>query len=135
MNTEITNNEPDTDITINESSGTISAGLTQTILDQIGYGSGTEQLLVNSSQASVKGYVDNKFNGALTSASATIATESSGVVTLKAGISASNQAVGNSSGSDITLAKIAKTANATDLVLDVNDYLILNGGNASSFSS
>ena len=47
--------------------------------------------------------------------SATIASEASGVVTLKAGISQVDGVVGNSSASDITLAKVATTGAAEDI--------------------
>ena len=47
--------------------------------------------------------------------SATIASESSGVVTIKAGISEVDGVVDNSSGTDITLAKVATTGAAVDV--------------------
>lgn len=47
--------------------------------------------------------------------SATIATVASDVVTLKAGVTQSNVTIGNSSDSDITLAKVAKTGSYNDL--------------------
>ena len=50
--------------------------------------------------------------------SATIATVSSGVVTLKAGITESDGVVSNNSDSDITLAKVATTGNAEDIAYD-----------------
>lgn len=52
---------------------------------------------------------------AFTDGSATIASVSSDVVTLKAGVAQSSGAISNSSGSDITLAKVAKTGAYNDL--------------------
>lgn len=52
---------------------------------------------------------------AFTDGSATIASESSNVVTIKAGVKQTSGAIGNSSGSDITLAKVAKTGSYSDL--------------------
>lgn len=52
---------------------------------------------------------------AFTDGSATIASVSSNVVTLKAGVTQSGGAIANSSGSDITLAKVAKTGAYSDL--------------------
>lgn len=51
----------------------------------------------------------------ITDGSATIASVSNDIVTLKAGVSQSSGAIGNSSGSDISLAKVAKTGVSTDL--------------------
>ena len=47
--------------------------------------------------------------------SATIATVASDIVTLKAGVAQNNLTISNSSGSDITLAKVAKTGSYNDL--------------------
>lgn len=56
--------------------------------------------------------------------SATIASEASGVVTLKAGISQVDGVVGNSSASDITLAKVATTGTAADVaIVDAGGYI------------
>lgn len=52
---------------------------------------------------------------AFTDGSATIASVSSNIVTLKAGVTQSGGAIANSSGSDITLAKVAKTGAYSDL--------------------
>lgn len=54
--------------------------------------------------------------------SATIASNSDGVVTLKAGITETNGVVSNNSGSDITLAKVATTADAEDITVDSANY-------------
>lgn len=56
----------------------------------------------------------NKQN-AITDGSATIASVSNDIVTIKAGVSQSSGAIGNSSGSDILLAKVAKSGNYSDL--------------------
>lgn len=69
----------------------------------------------------------------LDTVSATIASESSGVVTLKAGLAKSGTSVANSSSSDITLAKIATTANVDDLVQTANTYIVFDCGNASGW--
>lgn len=61
----------------------------------------------------VKDYVDNKIDGL--DGSATIASESNSVVTLKAGITETNGVVSNNSDSDIVLAKVAKTGKAEDV--------------------
>ena len=47
--------------------------------------------------------------------SATIASESNGVVTLKAGVTEADGVISNASGSDITLAKVATTGSADDV--------------------
>lgn len=52
---------------------------------------------------------------AFTDGSATIASVSSNIVTLKAGVTQSGGAIANSTGSDITLAKVAKTGAYSDL--------------------
>ena len=52
---------------------------------------------------------------AFTDGSATIASVSSNIVTLKAGVTQSGGAIANSSGSNITLAKVAKTGAYSDL--------------------
>ena len=49
--------------------------------------------------------------------SATIASESNGVVTLKAGVSETDGVISNASGSDITLAKVATTGTAADVAV------------------
>jgi len=54
--------------------------------------------------------------------SATIASASNGVVTLKAGITETKGVVSNNSGSDITLAKVATTADAEDITVDSANY-------------
>lgn len=51
----------------------------------------------------------------ITDGSATIASESDDVVTLKAGVAQSGGAIGNSSGNDIVLSKVAKTGSYSDL--------------------
>ena len=61
----------------------------------------------------VKDYVDGKIDGL--DGSATIASEANSVVTLKAGITETNGVVSNNSGSDIVLAKVAKTGKAEDV--------------------
>lgn len=61
----------------------------------------------------VKDYVDGKIDGL--NGSATIASEANSVVTLKAGITETNGVVSNNSGSDIVLAKVAKTGKAEDV--------------------
>ena len=56
--------------------------------------------------------------------SATIASESGGVVTLKAGITETDGIVANSSGSDITLAKVATTGTAEDVsIVDASSLI------------
>lgn len=60
-------------------------------------------------------YTWNNKQNAITDGSATIASVSSDVVTLKAGITQSSGAISNSTGSDITLAKVAKTGSYADL--------------------
>lgn len=52
---------------------------------------------------------------AFTDGSATIASVSSDIVTIKAGVAQSGGAISNSTGADITLAKAAKTGSYTDL--------------------
>lgn len=52
-----------------------------------------------------------------TDGSATIATVSSGVVTIKAGVSQSDGAIAQGSGDDITLAKVATTGTAADIAI------------------
>jgi len=61
----------------------------------------------------VKDYVDGIVDGL--EGSATIASEANSVVTLKAGITETNGVVSNNSGSDIVLAKVAKTGKAEDV--------------------
>ena len=55
------------------------------------------------------------YQAKFTDGSATIASVSSDVVTIKAGVSQSGGAIGNSTGTDITLAKVAKTGAFSDL--------------------
>ena len=50
--------------------------------------------------------------------SAAIASESGGVVTLKSGVAEADGVISNSSGSDITLAKVATTGDADDVVYE-----------------
>lgn len=67
------------------------------------------------------------------SGSAAIATVSNDVVTLKAGAQmAANHTLSNTSGSDITLAKIAKTGNVNDLVQTSGDVLVFNCGTSTT---
>lgn len=61
------------------------------------------------------GNVNLTANQIFTDGSATIATESNSIVTIKKGVSQTSGTVGNSSGTDITLAKVAKTGNYSDL--------------------
>lgn len=77
--------------------------------------------------------------------SATIATESNSIVTLKAGVSQSGLTIGNSSGSDIALAKVAKTGSYNDLSnkptiptvgsLKTNNTAPLNPSDSESFGN
>lgn len=80
-----------------------------------------------------------------TDGSATIATVSSDVVTLKAGVAQNNLTISNSSGSDITLAKVAKTGSYNDLSnkptiptvgsLNTNSTAPLNPSSSESFGN
>ena len=80
----------------------------------------------------VKEYVDGKIDGL--NGSATIASEANSVVTLKAGITETNGVVSNNSGSDIVLAKVAKTGKAKDVETDAitkqgSEKIIVPAGN------
>ena len=59
-----------------------------------------------------------------TDGSATIASKSGDVVTLKAGVTQSSGAIANSSGTDITLAAVASTGAASDLTTDTTHQLV-----------
>ena len=65
------------------------------------------------------------------SGAATIASISNDVVTLKAGATLNNHTLANSTDSDITLAKIAKTGNVADLVQTANTYIVFDCGSAT----
>ena len=73
----------------------------------------------------VVGYIDEAADAAVDaiSGSATIASESNDVVTLKAGVTQTNAAIDNSSDSDIVLAKAAKTGAAEDISIEDTDGL------------
>ena len=61
--------------------------------------------------------------------SATIATVSNDIVTLKGGLTQTNGAIGNTSDT-ITLTKIAKTGELADLTQNTNEEVIFDGGNS-----
>jgi len=67
-----------------------------------------------------KTYADDAVSTAIGNldGSATIASESNGVVTLKAGVAETDGVISNASGSDITLAKVATTGEAEDVSYD-----------------
>ena len=79
----------------------------------------------------VKDYVDGKINGL--DGSATIATESNSVVTLKASVQEVDGVVSQGSGSDIVLAKVAKTGAAADVttttITDGDQQTLIPAGN------
>lgn len=64
------------------------------------------------------------FEAAFEDGSATIATETDNVVTIKAGVAQTNGAVAQGTGADITLAKVAKTGTAADVtIVDAADQI------------
>jgi hypothetical protein len=74
---------------------------------------------VAKAEKDAKDYADGLVAGL--DGSATIASESDGVVTIKAGITEADGVVDNNSDSDITLAKVATTGNAEDVAYDNTD--------------
>ena len=87
----------------------------------------------NVAEADLDSTLATKINSKVDTVSATIASVSSDVVTLKAGLTKSSTTVANSSDSDIVLAKIAKTGNIDDLVQSANTYIVFDCGNASGW--
>lgn len=65
------------------------------------------------------------------SGTATIASISNDVVTLKASAKLNDHTLANGTGNDITLAKIAKTGNVADLVQTANTYIVFDCGSAT----
>lgn len=76
-----------------------------------------------SSATDIVGYVDEAAGAALDAidGSATIATVSNDVVTLKAGVTQTDAEIANSTGSDIVLAQAAKTGAAADITITDSD--------------
>lgn len=75
-----------------------------------------EEETSGSVKAIAKQYTDPK-QDAITDGSAIIATVSNDIVTLKAGVKQTNGAVGQGTGADIALAKVAKTGAAADIAV------------------
>lgn len=70
------------------------------------------------------------FEAAFEDGSATIATETDNVVTIKAGVAQTNGAVAQGTGADITLAKVAKTGAAEDVTVDSENLTSTNVADA-----
>ena len=90
--------------------------------DDIAYGEGSVKDILDTLLGEVgdDGSIAKMINDAITglTGSATIATESNGVVTIKAGITETDGEIDNSNDSDITLAKVATTGAAEDVSND-----------------
>lgn len=114
------------EITLTDTNHTITATVGTIAASKISHGSTTVEATLNKLEGDentagsvakalkdAKDYTDTEI-GKL-DGSATIATESGGVVTLKSGITETDGVVSQGSGSDITLAKVATTGAAGDV--------------------
>lgn len=86
----------------------------------------------NVAEADLAEALATKVNNKLDTVSATIASVTDDVVTLKAGLTKNNTTIGNDANADITLAKIAKTGNVDDLTQTAGTYIVFDCGTAST---